>query len=37
VTAGVIMIIMGLAMVSGYMTWFAFWLLEKFPVFGSIG
>jgi cytochrome c-type biogenesis protein len=31
------MIVMGRAMVSGYMTWFAFWLLEKFPVFGSIG
>lgn len=35
--AGGIMIIMGLAMVSGQMTRFAFWLLDKFPAFGSIG
>jgi cytochrome c-type biogenesis protein len=35
--AGGVMIVMGLAMMTGQMTWFAFWLLEKFPVFGSIG
>ena len=35
--AGGTMILMGLAMVTGQMTWFAFWLLERFPAFGSIG
>lgn len=35
--AGGVMIVMGLAMMTGQMTWFAFWLLEKFPIFGSIG
>lgn len=37
IAAGGIMILMGLAMVTGQMTWFAFWLLERFPAFGSIG
>lgn len=37
IAAGAIMILMGLAMMTGQMTWFAFWLLERFPVFGSIG
>lgn len=37
VAAGGVMILMGLAMVTGQMTWFAFWLLERFPAFGSIG
>lgn len=37
VTAGVIMIIMGIAMVTGQMSVFAFWLLEKFPIFSRIG
>lgn len=37
VAAGGIMILMGLAMVTGQMTWFAFWLLERFPAFGTIG
>lgn len=35
--AGVIMILMGMAMITGQMSAFAFWLLEKFPVFGRIG
>jgi cytochrome c-type biogenesis protein len=35
--AGCIMILMGIAMATGQMTWFAFWLLDKFPAFGSIG
>ena len=35
--AGVIMILMGIAMITGQMSVFAFWLLEKFPVFGRIG
>ncbi len=37
VSAGVIMIVMGLAMITGQMQTFAFWLLEKFPVFSTIG
>jgi cytochrome c-type biogenesis protein len=35
--AGVIMILMGIAMVTGKLTVFAFWLLEQFPVLGRIG
>lgn len=35
--AGVIMIIMGLAMITGRMALFAFWLLQNFPIFGVIG
>ena len=34
---GTIMIAMGLLMMSGQMTRFAFWLLQSFPAFGSIG
>ena len=37
VAAGVIMILMGIAMITGQMSAFAFWLLERFPVFGRIG
>lgn len=37
IVAGSIMVLMGAAMVSGHMTWFAFWLLERFPAFGSLG
>mgnify|MGYP000134845415 CR=1 FL=1 len=37
IAAGGIMILMGLAMMTGQMTRFAFWLLERFPAFGSIG
>ncbi len=37
IMAGGIMIVMGLAMMTGQMTRFAFWLLERFPAFGSIG
>ncbi|MGH8434382.1 MAG: cytochrome c biogenesis CcdA family protein [Pseudomonas sp.] len=35
--AGVILILMGLAMVTGQLTDFAWWLLEVFPVLGRIG
>lgn len=35
--AGVIMIAMGIAMITGQMSTFAFWLLERFPIFGKIG
>ncbi len=35
--AGAIMVVMGLAMVTGWLTRFGFWLLEAFPVLGRIG
>ncbi|WP_157019383.1 cytochrome c biogenesis CcdA family protein [Mesorhizobium xinjiangense] len=35
--AGVIMIVMGVAMMTGYLSTFAFWLLETFPVLSAIG
>jgi len=35
--AGVVMIAMGVAMMTGYLSSFAFWLLETFPVLSSIG
>lgn len=35
--AGVVMILMGLAMITGQMSAFAFWLLERFPIFARIG
>lgn len=35
--AGVILILMGLAMVTGQLTRFAWWLLEAFPFLGRIG
>jgi cytochrome c-type biogenesis protein len=35
--AGGVMVVMGVAMMTGQMTRFAFWLLETFPAFGSIG
>jgi len=37
IAAGVVMILMGLAMVTGQLSSFAFWLLERFPIFGKIG
>ena len=37
VLAALVMIIMGLAMMTGYLSVFAFWLLETFPAFSSIG
>ena len=35
--SGFVMIAMGVAMVTGYMTTFSYWLLETFPIFGRIG
>ena len=35
--AGVILILMGLAMITGYLTIFSYWLLETLPVLGNIG
>ncbi len=37
IAAGTIMIIMGIAMVTGYLTTFSYWLLKIFPGLGSIG
>jgi hypothetical protein len=37
VFAGGVMILMGLAMMTGQMTRLAFWLLDTFPALGSIG
>ncbi len=35
--AGILLIIMGVAMITGYLTRFSFWLLDTFPVLGEIG
>lgn len=37
VVAGGVMIAMGLAMLTGQLSRFSFWLLETFPVFQRIG
>lgn len=37
IVAGVVMIVMGIAMITGQITSFSFWLLETFPIFGRIG
>jgi cytochrome c-type biogenesis protein len=37
IAAGAIMILMGVAMVSGRLTAFGYWLLETFPALGRIG
>lgn len=37
VVAGIIMMIMGLAMVTGQLSAFALWLLNTFPIFARIG
>ena len=35
--AGAVMVTMGIAMITGYMTSMSYWLLENFPVFSRIG
>ena len=35
--AGVVMILMGIAMITGRLTSFSYWLLETFPILGRIG
>ncbi|MBI2719006.1 MAG: cytochrome c biogenesis protein CcdA [Rhizobiales bacterium] len=35
--AGAVMIVMGIAMVTGYMSIMSYWLLENFPIFSRIG
>jgi cytochrome c-type biogenesis protein len=37
IAAGVIMMVMGVAMMTGTMTTFSFWLLEQFPILTKIG
>ncbi|MEM7123712.1 MAG: cytochrome c biogenesis protein CcdA [Pseudomonadota bacterium] len=37
VAAGAILVVMGIAMLTGYLADFAFWLLETFPVLATIG
>ena len=37
IAAGLILVVMGAAMMTGQLSRFAFWLLETFPVFGRIG
>ena len=35
--SGCILIVMGVAMITGYLSMFAFWLLKTFPVLSTIG
>jgi cytochrome c-type biogenesis protein len=37
ITAGIVLIVMGVAMMTGYLTAFSYWLLEVFPFLGYIG
>lgn len=37
VVAGIVLVVMGIAMLTGQLTVFAWWLLRTFPVFGRIG
>ncbi len=37
VVAGLVMVAMGVAMMTGQLTMFSYWLLERFPVLGRIG
>ncbi len=37
IAAGVVMIVLGVAMITGYLTTFAYWILDTFPVLGRIG
>ena len=37
IAAGVIMVAMGVAMMTGKLTTFSYWLLERFPALGRIG
>ena len=37
IAAGIILVVMGIAMITGQLSAFAFWLLRTFPVFGRIG
>jgi cytochrome c-type biogenesis protein len=37
VIAGAVMILMGIAMITGRLTAFSYWLLQTFPLLGTIG
>jgi len=37
IAAGLILVVMGIAMITGQLSAFAFWLLRTFPVFSRIG
>ncbi|HEX4928838.1 MAG TPA: cytochrome c biogenesis protein CcdA [Burkholderiales bacterium] len=37
IAAGMVLVAMGIAMMTGYLSRFAFWLLEAFPALGRIG
>lgn len=37
IVAGLVMVIMGVAMMTGRLTTFSYWLLERFPALGRIG
>jgi len=37
IAAGIILVVMGAAMITGQLSAFAFWLLRTFPVLGAIG
>lgn len=37
IVAGLVMIAMGVAMMTGHLVTFAFWMLEQFPILGRIG
>jgi len=37
IAAGVILVLMGIAMITGQLSAFAFWLLRTFPALGTIG
>lgn len=36
-SAGAVMIVMGVAMITGHLSEFAYWLLEKFPILSKLG
>jgi cytochrome c-type biogenesis protein len=37
IAAGLILVLMGIAMITGQLSAFAFWLLRTFPALGAIG
>jgi cytochrome c-type biogenesis protein len=37
IAAGVVIVLMGVAMITGQLTVFSYWLLETFPILGRIG
>jgi len=37
IIAGVVMVLLGIAMITGYLTTFAYWILDTFPILGRIG